>query len=211
MRNRQKPLSLRWLITEEEGEEGEDVFGEEEETPTDTGDVEADADTEAVDDAGDTATEEENEVDVDPDDEVELHKPLEAQVDNMLADFEMSALKSSLINVDEMTVDENLWLNTPLSFLLVEVDDAGELDVQQFAVDVARLIQNYESLLDIESAIYYRAIALLERNYDQATADAFRDVMQSRYGFEFDDVRDDPAENAPPFAPGAGGGGGGAA
>jgi len=204
-------LSLRFLLEQEEEEgEGEDLFGAEEESPETPGDVEADADTEAADDAGDTETEAEEEVDIDPGDEVELRKPLEAQVDNMLADFEMAALKSSVINVDEETVEESWW-RQPLTTLLVEVDDAAELDVELFAADVARLIQNYETLLDIESAIYYRAIALLERNYDEALAAAFRDIMQSRYQFDFDDIREDPVAAEAPLALGAGaaeGGGG---
>ncbi len=209
MKKNWKP-SLRFLLEQEDEGEDEGLFGDEEETPTDTGDVEADADTEAVDDAGDTEAEEEEEeeVEIDPDDTVELKKPLEAQVDNMLADFEMAALKSSAINVDAETVGESWWRN-PLASLLVEVDDAAALDIEQFATDVARLIQNYETLLDIESAIYYRAIALLERNYDEELADAFRDIMQQRYQFDFDDIRDDPVAFEAPLATGASGEGGG--
>jgi len=212
MRIKSKPLSLRWLLMEEEGEEGEDLFGDEEETPVGGGDVETTADDEAADDAGDTETEEEEEVEIEPDDEVELRKPLEAQVDNMLADFEMAALKSSAINVDAQTVEGEVvesWWKAPLSSLLVEVDDVADLDIEQFATDVARLIQNYETLLDIESAIYYRAIALLERNYSEETAMAFKDIMQQRYQFDFDDIRDDPTENEAPLALGAAGEGGG--
>ncbi len=208
-----KPLSLRFLLREEEEGEDEDLFGAEEETPVGGGDVETDADTEAADDAGDTETEEEEEeeeVEVKPGDEVELKKPLEAQVDNMLADFEMAALKSSAINVDEKTVEESWW-QSPLASLLLEVDDAAELDIEQFATDVARLIQNYTTLLDIESAIYYRAIALLERNYDEEIAGAFKDIMQSRYQFDFDDIREDPVASEAPLALGAAGEGGGGA
>ena len=207
-----KPLTLRFLLKEEEEEEegGGGLFddaGAGEEAPEDAGDVEATADDEAADDAGDTETAEE-EVEIDPGDEVELKKPLEAQVDNMLADFEMSALKSSAINVDEKTVEESWWRNS-LPSLLVEVDDGADIDIEQFAADVARLIQNYQTLLDIESAIYYRAIALLERSYDEEIANAFRDIMQSRYRYDFDDIRDDPVTDFAPLALGAAGEGGG--
>lgn len=213
MKTDNKSLSLRWLLVEEEGEEGggEDLFADEEE-PVGGGDVETTADDEAANDAGDTETEVEEEVDIDPDDEVELRKPLEAQVDNMLADFEMAALKSSAINVDAETVEGDVvenWWRQPLTSLLVEVDSVADLDIEQFATDVARLIQNYQTLLDIESAIYYRAIALLERNYDDETALAFKDIMQQRYQFDFDDIRDDPVENEAPLALGAAGEGGG--
>ncbi len=206
-----RPLSLRFLLKEQSTED-EGLFDDagDEEEPVDTGDEEASPDDEAVDDTGDTETEEEEEVEIDPGDEVELRKPLEAQVDNMLADFEMAALKSSAINIDEKTVEESWW-QRPLSSLLVEVDTAGELDIEQFATDVARLIQNYETLLDIESAIYYRAIALLERNYDEETADAFRDILQNRYRYDFDDIRADPVAEEAPLAIGASGEGGGGA
>ena len=190
-------LNLQMLLEEEEGE-GLDL--------TDTGDDEGGdtpetADDEAADDKGDTETEEEEDEEEDikiTDTEVAVLKhPLEAQVDAVLADFEMDALKSAKVN------------ESSLRLLLTE-DESIQFDVNNFAESTARLIDNYETLLDIESAIYYRAVSVLEKNYGADVADAFKDIMQTRHGYDFGDVRPDPVGDAAPLAIGASGGGGGA-
>jgi len=188
-------LNLRMLL-EEEGED-------------DGGEISLSPDDEAADDAGDTVTdeeeagasEEEEEVEVDADEEIALRKPLEAQVDSVLGDFEMAALKSAKVN-------EALTLQS----LLVEEEQAS-FDVESFAADVARLINNYETLLDIEQAIYYRAINMLETNseYPPELAEAFKEILHGRYGFDFGDIRSDPVKDQAPLALGSGGEGAGGA
>ena len=191
-------LNLRMLLEEEGDDSGADDLadtGDDEgaepgsggETPDDSGD-------EAADDEGDT--EAEKDIEVQPHEEKSLKHPLEAQVDAVLADFEMTALKSAKVN------------ESSLAFLLEE--DAPGFDVNSFSEDVARLIQNYETLLDIESAIYYRAVSILEKNYGEDIAKAFKDIMHSRHGFDFGDVRTDPVKDLAPLAVGTGGEGGGA-
>jgi hypothetical protein len=189
-----KKLNLKMLLEEEEAEELDLDFGEDT-TATDAGDdgdVPEDADTEAADDKGDTETEEE--IEIKPEDEAQLKNPLEAQVDDVLADFEMAALKSAKIN------------ETSLKFLLEE--QGLDFDVNSFAEDTARLLDNYETLLDIESAIYYRASAILDKNYGKDVADAFQEIMQEK-GWDFGDVRPDPVEDVAPLAVGSGGEAGG--
>ena len=184
-------LNLKMLLEEEGDEEA-------------GGEIDLSPDDEAADDAGDTATEEEEsgvaeeeeEVQVDADEEVALRKPLEAQVDSVLGDFEMDALKSAKVN-------EAL----SLSMLL---EETASFDVESFAADVARLINNYETLLDIEQAIYYRAVNILESNYTEEITAAFKEILHSRYGFDFGDIRSDPVKDQAPLALGSGGEGGGA-
>lgn len=190
---RQK-LTLKILLEEEDNEE---TALDTDDTPAgDDGNVEEDADDEAADDKGDTATEEE--VEIDPGDEVAFRKPLESQVDAVLADFELAAMKSAKVNESPYSIKS----------VLLETTES-EFDVHQFASDTARLIDNYETLLDIESAIYYRAISILEQNYGQETAQVFRDIMSQKYRFDFGDVRNDPVKDSAPLALGAGEGGGG--
>jgi hypothetical protein len=194
---RNQKLSLKMLLEEEE--EATLDLGTDEDAPADdAGDEEADADDEAADDAGGTETEEENEVEVSPEDETSLRKPLEAQVDAVLADFEMAALKSAKVN-------ESLSLRMLLN------EEAVDFDVETFATNVARLIDNYETLLDIEQAIYYRAIEILKKNYGDEFVDAFKQIMHDRYRMDFGDVRADPVKDQAPLALGAGGEGGGGA
>jgi hypothetical protein len=195
---RNQKLSLKMLLEEEEEEATLDLGTDEDAPADDAGDEEADADDEAADDAGDTETEEENEVEVSPEDETSLRKPLEAQVDAVLADFEMAALKSAKVN-------ESLSLRMLLN------EEVVDFDVETFATSVARLIDNYETLLDIEQAIYYRAIEILKKNYGEEFVDAFKQIMHDRYRMDFGDVRADPVKDQAPLALGAGGEGGGGA
>ena len=182
------------LIEEEDPLE----LGSDEEGGEEAGIEDADADTEAADDAGDTETEVENddEIEIKPEDEGALYKPLEGQVDAVLGDFELEALKSAKVNESSL-------------HFLIEGEDL-EFDVNSYASDVSRLIDNYETLLDIESAIYYRAAAILQKNYGEDISDAFKEIMQSRYGYDFGDVRIDPVKNQAPLALGSGGEGAGA-
>jgi len=90
-------------------------------------------------------------------------------------------------------------------------EEAVDFDVETFATNVARLIDNYETLLDIEQAIYYRAIEILKKNYGDEFVDAFKQIMHDRYRMDFGDVRADPVKDQAPLALGAGGEGGGGA
>ena len=187
-------LNLRMLIEEEELDLGLD--DEEDDEPADTGDTPESSDDEAADDKGDTETEEEEDIKISDEDEKVLYNPLEAQVDAMLADFENDALRSAKVN--EVTLS-----------MLVETD--VNFDVNAFAENTARLIDSYTTLLDIEAAIYYRAAAILEKNYGHDVSEAFKELMQQQHGYDFGDVRPDPVKSAAPLAVGAGGGGGGGA
>ena len=111
----------------------------------------------------------------------------------------MDALKSAKVN-------ESLSLT-----MLLESDAATSFDVESFASDVARLINNYETLLDIEQAIYYRALNILETNYTPEITAAFKEIIHGRYGFDFGDIRPDPVKDTAPLALGSGGEGAGGA
>jgi len=93
--------------------------------------------------------------------------------------------------------------------------EVPEIDTLNFASDIARLVTNYTSLLDVESVIVNRAIDFLLKNYDDVTVEEFKELLTTR--FEIDFVKQDGTEtsNEPetPIAAGglstgAGGGGG---
>ena len=106
----------------------------------------------------------------------------------------------------EPTVDEEPSFNDS-----TEVNDDAEgsqgkppLDVDQYAQRVARLVQNYQNLLDIETVILNRAKKFLIQNYDEPTADAFEETLERQF-----DLSLEPKDNEPriPAAVGAGPGG----
>lgn len=75
------------------------------------------------------------------------------------------------------------------------------VDINQFASRVARLVENYQSLLDVSSVILTRAQNFLRENYDQATVDELVEVLETEYGIALE-----PSDNTPtpPAAAGAG-------
>jgi hypothetical protein len=58
---------------------------------------------------------------------------------------------------------------------------ADSINVEDFANNVARLIENYDSLLEVRSTILRRAINFLSKSYDLDVADSLRDVLKSQH------------------------------
>jgi len=202
------------LLTEQD-----DLFGDDENADDEAADEEGD--TEAEEEAA-PEEEEEEEVEIEAGDEVRLNKPFEAQIDSILSDFEMDALKSAQINVvDSEVTAESKWWKKSLSNILLEQDEEevtteADIDLDLFASDVARLIGNYDVLLDMESILYNKARELLAVKYTEETAAAFDEILQTRYGIELakpvDGKVSSPGEEVqPPLSVGATGGEGGAA
>lgn len=193
--------------------EEDDLFGggEEEGGEEEGGDEEA-AGEEGGEESGDEKKEEEEEPKtppIKPGDKAQLEKQFDAKLDTMLQDFEVSALKSAKINTQDPLKAENWW-RAPVSKLLFEAEKEyteADFDIQKFSSDVARLIMNYDTLLDMESIIYNKAKSFLDLKYGKDVADSLSEILASRYGLDFEGVKEEiPA----PLAIGARGGGGAA-
>jgi hypothetical protein len=90
-----------------------------------------------------------------------------------------------------------------------------DIDLENFADSVVRLIENYDSLLEIRDTIAKRSMNFLSKNYEPNVANEFKEILETQHDVmigttEFDEDADDfpapPAERAQ-----GGGGGGGAA
>ena len=90
---------------------------------------------------------------------------------------------------------------------------ADDIDLNQFSNDVSRLIENYDSLLEIRNTILRRALKYLSKSYDKSTTVKFKEVLLNEYGLEIGSTKKDNEERfgapAAERAVGAGGGGGG--
>ena len=229
------PLSR--ILLEQEEEAADDLFGDEgaEEGGEETADIEADADDEAVDDAGETGTEAEaggeeelaaadEEVEIKPGDEVRLGKQFDVAIDSILADFETEALKSAVIFADaKEEIQEEGWWNKSLSSMLLEQEEdlaaeeepaeeeaihESELDIDKFAEDVARLISNYDVLMDIEAIIFNKAISFLTTKYGEDVSAAFEEALRVRHDLDFKGTgQPDAGDEGAPLAVGATAGG----
>ncbi|MBP04506.1 MAG: hypothetical protein CMA72_06960 [Euryarchaeota archaeon] len=134
---------------------------------------------------------------VSPDDKESLEKSVDDAIEGILVDYESNARKSA-----ELQTESRYSLRR---YLLTEADD--KLDVDMFSSDVARLIKNYDTLLDMEAIIINKAIQFLEKNYDSDIAEEFVELLDVRHDIS---IGEDPDELEQPIAVGASGGGGAA-
>ena len=150
---------------DEGGDEAEDPFATDE-GGDDEGGGEEEGDDEAADDeggdeeGGDDAEEGEDE------DTEAAEGPTDFQIDNeinaVMADFEAEALE-----VAQMQSERK---NPKLSLTRALLEAEGEeeeiaIDVDNFAQNVARLIGNYQNLIDMEKVIYNKSRDFIEDKY----------------------------------------------
>ena len=96
---------------------------------------------------------------------------------------------------------------------------ADQLDMDSFASSVVRLLENYDSLLEVRNTILRRARNFLVKNYEETAAQKFDEVLREDHGMEIGKSKQDQSDEfeapragaAGPFGAGAGGGGGGGA
>jgi len=91
-----------------------------------------------------------------------------------------------------------------LSRLLFE-DQRPEIDMAMYCQRIANLITNYDSILDIEKAIFDAAYNMLSSNDDFGpdVADEFKDILARDYDLEFDHVYDPEKAEQPVYAAGS--------
>lgn len=201
------------------GDEGGDEGGGEEDaadTGGDEGDDESGDDADSDTDA-DTDKDEEESDDKEEEKEPEPTGPVGDEVDvalkDVMADFEKRALdaaaaKSKITPVDSVKKEGR---RLSLARLLFEAeDDEVIIDVGTFAGDIARLINNYDTLIDMEGVIYAKARDFLEKKYGSEYADQLDDILAREYDLEFDHTNDPEKAEQTVYAVGASGGGAGA-
>lgn len=151
----------------------------------------------------------------------ELKDSLDQQVDDFFIDYEADAKPKKNESVDFRSMTRGFL--TTLSE--AEGDEAEEkpeepkkkltsedIDVERFAANVVRLIDNYDSLLEVRNTLARRAINFLNENYEADVANEFKIVLEdqhdivigkSKYSQEDEEYPAPPAERS-------GGTGGGA-
>jgi hypothetical protein len=207
------------VILEQKEDEELNLFDDEEETETEeteeeTKETEEETE-ETEEETEETKEETEEEVKIEPGDEARLGKQFDIAVDSILSDFEVNALKSAKIYKDDFEAVQTEWKNKKLSDLLFEQEEnvsEYDLDIDLFASDVARLIKNYDVLMDMESVIFNKAKEFLMIKYGQDVSDTFSETLKLRHNLDFESeikVIDD-IEDVAPLAVGSGGSGAGA-
>lgn len=140
-------------------------------------------------------------------------------VDQMEALDWRDLLKGRLVEAGESDKDEeDADDQAPGADAMMGDDERLGLDkisVEDFANDVARLIENYDSLLEIRSTLLRRAREFLEETYDDDVVSAFEATMRDDHAMEAGESKldiDSDKFTAPPAdraqgsaAPGGGG------
>lgn len=88
-----------------------------------------------------------------------------------------------------------------------------KISIETFVDSVMRLVENYDSLLELRDTILRRAVNFIGKNYENPAVNRFRDTLRDAYGFDIGKSVDDVAneQNPAPPADRAGGSGGGGA
>ena len=186
------------LLFEQEDEETND-----EETNDEEGGDEETSDEEGGDEEGGDADAEERPIETSVEDEIRLQDKLDSELEAVFGDFETRARKSAVLTKEsarQMTLAGILFETETL-----EVQE--DFDLDQFAADTARLINNYSTLIDMEAIIYNKAKQFLTDKYGIEVASELRNILVDRHGIDF--MEEEPGLDEPIAVVGQGGGGGG--
>jgi len=150
---------------------------------------------------------------------------LDSQVDKYLGEYESEAKSAKTEGKD--------WRRTVRRIVEAggddEEDDKGDddalgadepakagtddIDVDSFTNSVIRLIDNYDSLLEVRNTILRRAANFLNKNYETTVTESFKEKLRGEHGIEIgkspeeasaDEFQPPPAAQAGPLG-GAGG------
>jgi hypothetical protein len=135
----------------------------------------------------------------------ELGDSIDNQIDRYLSDYEKTSKPST-------TTESIDWRATTREFLTeaegdeedVTADAAGDeeedapaeeepmeappkmtindIDIEAYATDVARLIENYDSLLEIKNTLMRRAQNFIAKSYDEEVVKLFEDSLRETHG-----------------------------
>ena len=182
------------LFADDAGEEGE--AAEDEDAAEAEESEEGEEGTPEEDEA---AEEESEEAEPDVDDKDSFAKSVDDELNAIFVDFEQDAIG----NAKQESVSESYKRNS-LSYVLFEQEQVPQIDLETFAADVARLVKNYDSLIDMKRIILRKAKDYITKNYDSKKAKEFLDVIEYRYDMSLSSLAGE--EEFAPYAIGAGSG-----
>ncbi len=183
-----KNHSLKTIFLEAPEDE-EDIFADEEEETEAEPEAEEETD-EETDEEADEEAEPEAEEEPEP---VDSGESLDAELKAVFIDFETQARKAS---VDEVVSRRSISL-------LYENENLDEIDIDIFTSEIARLVKNYENLIDMESIIVTRAKDFIEERYGEELSDSFVDNLESKHDIEIDKPKTLSSELEVPLSLGA--------
>jgi hypothetical protein len=164
----------------------------------------------------------------------ELQDSLDQQVDDFLISYESDAKVKKNEGFDFRSMTRSFLSTTSRNLLEAEGDEeeekpadevgdeekpeekkklsAEDIDIEEFASSVVRLIDNYDSLLEVRNTLARRAMNFLSDNYSQDVVNQFKIVLEDEHDITVGKSKAEEEDNEfpSPVAAGAGSGGGGA-
>lgn len=199
----------RFLFEKEGEEEAEtgDIFADDsaEEPPADSGEAEA-AEAPAEGGEGEAEGEEsEEEGEEESEEDEEPVEPDRNSIDNRI-EAEFAKAEDEAINVaksksadvgmkSEMRASNESMNRARRSRRLAPLFEAPKkstIDIEHFANSVARLVYNYDTLLDMEALVVQRAVEYIETNYDEEMAEDLRRALKDLHDIEVDNPNSPP-------------------
>ena len=140
--------------------------------------------------------EEEEEVEnVTPSETMSLGKSVDDALQGVFVDYETKARKSAQLQKES---------RYSLRRYLLE---AADIDLDTFTADVARLVMNYDNLLDMEAIIINKAIQFLTSNYNEEAAEEFLGLLDIKHDISIGKEEEVPEHLAVGASGGSAGGG----
>lgn len=144
----------------------------------------------------------------------EIDKEIDSVITNIFSDSTMRAKvqsKTSLGYPGAAELEESFktsMKNRSLGFLMEEAEAPAyeKIDIGHFTSEVARYINNYESLLDIEGMLFNKARQFLLNQIGKEAEGEFVELLATRFGLDF---KEDFTDTSPAFNPTAVGATGG--
>lgn len=121
----------------------------------------------------------EPEIKITAEDEATLGDSIDEELDSLFVDFETKARKAASIDMKKYKT-ESFRRSYSVKRVLLETP-ADDIDLRVFAREVARLVKNYDTLIDIKSIILNKAFAYVKIKYGDDTEKALKDVLDQDF------------------------------
>ena len=149
---------------------------------------------------------------------IKIGDSLDAQVDKYFIEYEKEAKNAKNEGVDIRMITRRFLTEAEGAQLPASAEDdkdlgAKKIDVESFTTSVVRLVENYDSLLEVRSTLIRRAINFLAGTYDAEVVKQFEQTLREEHGMVAGESKRDvnAEESTPPpgdhAGPEVGGGG----
>jgi hypothetical protein len=118
---------------------------------------------------------------------------IDNQIEQMLTKAERSAVQSGKKQAS-ISMGESLRRGSLRFLVEAEVEEVPPLDPEAFSNEVARIVMNADTLIDLKGKIIKRMEKFILKRYDQGTLDKVKQSLETNYGI----TADAPKSDLPP-------------